>query len=187
MKFKLALLLFSLCFMCCLVACSGKDQFGTEEMSDMPLKPIEDVTKYYEVSESLEHESDLFQMYYKTTITEQEYRIVEDALKVSPTKKLRNAQSYLIVLLHALQQTEYAELQIASAEVVPYALPEKNYEKGTPYRDAVIDLEANFGCDEYALQVTDTEGNEYLIWNSYVYERVFCNGESIYSYYHIIF
>lgn len=187
MKANRVWLIFLILSMFYLVACAGYTQTETVEATNLTGIPIKNSEKYYETQASLSDESEAFRNYYETCISTEEYQVVETALAEAPTEKLRNAQSYLIVLLRAIQDTAHAEIQIVSAEVIPYPLPEKSVEPDTPFRDAIISMEAEWGCDEYAVQIIDAEGNDYIIWDSYVYEKVFCNGTLIRSYYHIIF
>lgn len=185
MKKKIPILFLLICVLLCLVACKTQERKDTEAELSVPISTLE-VEKCYERQASLDNETAQFRDYYAHVVSDDEYKIIDTALAQAPTQKLRSAQAYLIVLLHAIQETEYSEIQIASAKVIAYPLAEKN-RKGDPYAESIISLEKNYGCDEYALEIVDAAGNEFIVWDSFVYEKVFCNGEEIRSYYHVMF
>lgn len=165
-------------------ACGAKTENAVslpESMTTVGMK------KHYEEEITLEDAPEELQDFYERCISQTEFERVADALQAAPTEKLCSAQAYLLTLLRGLENVDIDDIEIASAQVIPFSLAERKQSEEALFRDAVIALEEKYGCDEYAVQLIDTEGNEYILWNSYTYEKVFRNGAEILSYYHVVF
>lgn len=135
-----------------------------------------DVEKYYE-NEFLHDElPDNLLQAFASSISSEELQTVEKAWMDAPSKALRGVEAHIYVLLRSLQNTRNTNVEIVSAEFVPYFIDER-----------YTSIEETFGCDSYALQITDASNNIYLVWDGFVYEEVICNGETIYSKYHVVF
>ena len=147
-----------------------QDGFVTEY-----LEPA-DVEKYYEKKFTYDEIPDDLLQTFASSVSSEELQIVESAWIDAPSKELRGAEAHLYVLLRALQNTENTDIEITSAKFVPYTFDE-----------IFTTMEEIFGCDGYALQITDASGNIYLVWDGCGYEEVICNGEKIYRRYHVIF
>ena len=192
----------SLFLACCLLFCSAcgmnsnnnvKTAPASTEIAESSKKPIiwvseingtptiehldpSDVEKYYDKEFTHDEIPDDLLQAFTSTISSEELQIVKKAWVDVPSEALRGVEAHIYVLLRALQNTENTDIEIASAKFVPYAIDEK-----------YTSIEETFGCDGYALQITDDSDNIYLVWDGFVYEKVICNGETIYSRYHVVF
>ena len=147
----------------------------------------EEIKKHYEKEIPLEDAPEELRNFYEKCISREEFELVAAALEAAPTEKLCSAQAYLLTLLRGLENVDIDDIEITFAEVIPFPLKEKSQSDEALFRDAIIGMEERYGCDEYAVRINDPEGNEYILWNSYTYEKMFRNGVEILSYYHVIF
>ena len=199
-KKKFICLIFLVCciLLCsaCGIQCSNNEEIShisteSAEYSEIPTidftPPIDadgiieyvdpsDVEKYFEKEFTHDEITDDLLQAFVSSISTEELQIIEKAWIDAPSDALRGAEAHIYVLLRALQNTDNTDIKITSAKFVPYTITEM-----------VTSIEETFGCDAYALQIVDDSNNLYLVWDGFVYEEVICNGETIYSRYHLVF
>ena len=131
------------------------------------------IEKYYEEDLNYSELPDDLLQAFSTSISSEEMQIISNAWIDAPSEAIRGAEAHIFVLLRALQETENTDIEIVSAEILPY-----ESERIRTHLEEVL------GCDAYALQIIDVSGSVYIVRDGYEYEEVICNGETIYIEYH---